>query len=86
MLIPFAGYTFVGAIIAGSLYAGFTQIPGLALEYAANVVLFAVLWFAAKRQDWGEFMNQTDHNRQNKIAVINDFQDLGDALLQSPFL
>lgn len=51
MLIPFAGYTFVGAIIAGSLYAGFTQIPGLALEYAANVVLFAVLWFAAKRQD-----------------------------------
>lgn len=31
-------------------------------------------------------MNQTDHNRQNKIAVINDFQDLGDALLQSPFL
>lgn len=49
MLIPFAGYTFVGAIIAGSLYAGFTQIPGLALEYAANIVLFALLWFAAKK-------------------------------------
>ncbi len=43
MLIPFAGYTFTGALLYGSLAAGLSQIPGLALEYIANCVLFGLL-------------------------------------------
>lgn len=49
MLIPFAGYTFTGALIYGSLETGLLQVPGLAIEYAANVVLFIVLLVGAKQ-------------------------------------
>lgn len=49
MLIPFAGYTFAGAILYGSLAAGLSQIPGLALEYAANCILFAILAAAVEK-------------------------------------
>lgn len=43
MLIPFAGYTICGAIIYGSIATGISQIPGLAIEYIANVLLFSLL-------------------------------------------
>ena len=49
MLIPFAGYTLIGAIIYGSLAAGLAQFPGLALEYVANCVLFAVMSLAVRK-------------------------------------
>lgn len=49
MLIPFAGYTFAGALMYGSLETGLLQIPGLAIEYAANLVLFSVLLVGAKK-------------------------------------
>lgn len=42
-LIPLVGYTLVGAYLYGGLAAGFAQVPGLALEYVANLVIFCVL-------------------------------------------
>ena len=41
-LIPLAGYTFTGMVIYGSFYTGLAQLPGLLLEYAANLILFAL--------------------------------------------
>lgn len=41
-LIPLVGYTLVGGFLYGGLVAGFAQVPGLLLEYAANAVIFAV--------------------------------------------
>ena len=43
MLIPFLGYTFIGALIYGSLQTGLLQIPGLAVEYGANLVIFIMI-------------------------------------------
>ncbi|MCQ2520790.1 MAG: ECF transporter S component [Lachnospiraceae bacterium] len=43
-LIPLFGYTAVGAFIAGSLATGLSQMPGLALEYAANLALLCILY------------------------------------------
>lgn len=43
MLIPLAGYTLCGAIIYGSIATGISQLPGLIIEYAANIVLFSLL-------------------------------------------
>ena len=43
MLIPLAGYTFCGAIIYGSIATGISQVPGLTVEYIANVILFSLL-------------------------------------------
>ena len=43
MLIPFAGYTLFGAIIYGSIATGITQLPGLIIEYIANMALFSLL-------------------------------------------
>lgn len=40
-LIPLFGYTLTGMLIAGSIYAGFAQFPGLCLEYGANMILIA---------------------------------------------
>lgn len=57
MLIPFVGYTFVGAILYGSLAAGLSQIPGLALEYVANVVLFAILSFTVEKTKLVKLVN-----------------------------
>lgn len=57
MLIPFAGYTFVGAIIYGSLAVGLSQIPGLALEYVANVVLFAIMLAGVAKANLRRFIN-----------------------------
>ncbi|MGN0374758.1 MAG: ECF transporter S component [Butyrivibrio sp.] len=58
MLIPFAGYTFTGAILYGSLAAGLSQVPGLALEYAANIVLFALLSFAVEKTKLSRLINK----------------------------
>ena len=41
-LIPLFGYTLTGMIMYGSFYTGLSQFPGLALEYAANLVLFSL--------------------------------------------
>lgn len=41
-LIPLFGYTLTGMLIAGSVYAGFAQFPGLCLEYGANLILIAI--------------------------------------------
>lgn len=41
-LIPLFGYTITGGIIYGSIYTGLAQFPGLLLEYAANLIIFAV--------------------------------------------
>ncbi len=43
MLIPLAGYTLCGTIIYGSIAAGISQIPGLIIEYIANIILFSLL-------------------------------------------
>ncbi len=42
-LIPLIGYTLVGGFLYGGFIAGLAQLPGLAIEYAANIVLFAAL-------------------------------------------
>ncbi|MDO4975692.1 MAG: ECF transporter S component [Eubacteriales bacterium] len=43
-LIPLFGYTITGGIIYGSLITGLAQFPGLLLEYAANLLIFGVLY------------------------------------------
>ena len=43
-LIPLFGYTIVGGVLYGSLVSGIAQFPGLLAEYAANLVIFAVLY------------------------------------------
>ena len=43
-LIPLFGYTAVGCIIYSGFYAGLAQFPGLLLEYAANLIIFTVLY------------------------------------------
>lgn len=43
MLIPLVGYTVTGGLIFGNILSGLIQFPGLAVEYAANMVIFAVL-------------------------------------------
>ncbi len=58
MLIPFAGYTFIGGVIYGSLAAGLSQIPGLALEYAANCVLFAIMSLIVEKSRLAELTNK----------------------------
>ena len=45
-LIPLFGYTLTGCILYGSFVAGIAQFPGLLLEYAANLVFFAVTYGA----------------------------------------
>jgi len=42
-LIPLFGYTVVGMFLYGGFYAGLAQFPGLALEYAANLVIIIAL-------------------------------------------
>lgn len=42
-LIPLAGYTFTGMLIYGGVAAGLVQLPGLAVEYIINFVIFALL-------------------------------------------
>ena len=42
-LIPLFGYTLVGCFFTETFIAGLAQFPGLALEYAANLVLFGIL-------------------------------------------
>lgn len=43
-LIPLLGYTLTGGIIYGSIYVGLAQFPGLLLEYAANLLIFGILY------------------------------------------
>ena len=43
-LIPLFGYTIVGGVLYGSLVSGIAQFPGLLAEYAANLIIFAVLY------------------------------------------
>lgn len=50
MLIPLIGYTLCGAIIYGSIATGAAQIPGLTIEYAANLILFSLLSIKLKKQ------------------------------------
>lgn len=42
-LIPLFGYTITGGILYGGFAAGLAQFPGLLVEYAANLVIFAIL-------------------------------------------
>jgi len=42
-LIPLFGYTVTGGILYGGFAAGLAQFPGLLVEYAANLIIFAVL-------------------------------------------
>lgn len=48
-LIPLFGYTVTGGIFYGSLVAGLAQFPGLALEYAANFILFSAFYLAVEK-------------------------------------
>lgn len=48
-LIPLAGYTVVGGFLYGGLIAGLAQLPGLALEYAANIVIFTAIQVALSK-------------------------------------
>lgn len=48
-LIPLFGYTLTGGIIYGDMIAGLAQFPGLLLEYAANLVIFACLCTPIRR-------------------------------------
>ena len=41
-LIPLVGYTITGMLLYGSFYMGLSQLPGLLVEYAGNLVLFVV--------------------------------------------
>lgn len=42
-LIPLIGYTITGGIIYGNILTGLVQFPGLAVEYAANLMIFAAM-------------------------------------------
>lgn len=42
-LIPLVGYTLTGSFLYGGIAAGLAQVPGLALEYIANLGIFAAL-------------------------------------------
>lgn len=48
MLIPFIGYSLVGMVLYGGVAAGMAQVPGLALEYVANCVIFSVMYLGVK--------------------------------------
>jgi uncharacterized membrane protein len=48
-LIPLAGYTITGMIIYGSFYTGLAQLPGLLLEYAANLIIFALAYAPVRK-------------------------------------
>ena len=48
-LVPLFGYTLVGMYLAGSVIAGIAQFPGLLLEYAANLILTALLLRPVRR-------------------------------------
>lgn len=48
-LIPLVGYTLTGCVLYGGFIAGLAQLPGLALEYAANIAIFAALYFPFKQ-------------------------------------
>ena len=43
-LIPLIGYSVTGAFLAHSILEGFAQVPGLALEYAANLIIISALF------------------------------------------
>ncbi len=58
MLIPFAGYTFAGMLLYGSVAAGLSQVPGLALEYVANCILFAILILAVEKSGVKKIIQQ----------------------------
>lgn len=49
-LIPLVGYTATGCFLYGGLIAGLAQLPGLAVEYAANIALFMMLYSLAAKQ------------------------------------
>jgi hypothetical protein len=57
MLIPFAGYTLCGVVIYGNIATGISQVPGLAIEYVANVILFSLLSIK-----FGKKQNLIDNN------------------------
>ena len=42
-LIPLVGYTLTGCVLYGSFVGGLAQVPGLLLEYAANLILLAIV-------------------------------------------
>jgi len=48
-LIPLFGYTLTGMILYGGFAAGLAQFPGLVLEYVANLILFAALYYPVIR-------------------------------------
>ncbi len=43
-LIPLVGYSVTGGILYGGFAAGLAQVPGLFLEYLANIAIYAVLY------------------------------------------
>lgn len=48
-LVPLVLYTAVGAFLFGGFAAGLAQLPGLFLEYAANLLLFLFLFSPVMR-------------------------------------
>ena len=42
-IIPLTGYTVTGMILYGGFAAGLAQVPGLATEYVANLIIFSVM-------------------------------------------
>lgn len=58
MLIPFAGYTCVGMILYGSVAAGLAQVPGLGLEYVANLFLFIIMYFVIEKAQLVALVNK----------------------------
>lgn len=49
MLIPLIGYSIVGMILYGGVAAGMAQVPGLVAEFAANCIIFTVMYFGVEK-------------------------------------
>lgn len=67
MIIPVIGYTIGGSIIYGSVATGLTSVPGLIIEYAANLVLFSILVYAFEKSGIKSQFKTLYHNELHQI-------------------
>lgn len=65
MVIPVVGYTVAGSILYGSVAVGLTQIPGLLVEFAANIVIFSLLVLAMQAGGVKAQFKSLYHNEVN---------------------
>lgn len=57
LAIPVFGYYFAGAIIYGGLKASMAQVPALIMEYAANCVLFTLMYLGLSKTPLATLMD-----------------------------